>query len=414
MQNSNRNNKPIFQKIISKVLKVIKSNNRFYYLKIFLFKYLFISSIQTLFYYLKIYFTGKRYFSIEQLNEGLARPVTNVPALSDAKIMRIASAYRSAKKQDKRISSRWINKGEWEGIISRCFKNLDAEIKNNNIDGIRKLLTNFARTDLSIGLSLSGGHPKNFREKVQQLNAYNLTFDKWKKITNSSLDQISIPVFAGNPVGIRRGQDVILIPSFRHSFYAEKISTLLLEEPRSTVLEIGGGYGGVALQLMKKPGNKHKLISVDLPEICAISAYFLMQACPEKRILLYGESDLSKEAIEQADIIIIPPFAIEELLDSSVSLVFNAHSFTEMGFATVKNYLYEIDRICTKYLLHENHERKSTYLNLKGEENIFVNMNLAEFQPCKENWKKVYRKNELIQNCLPWAGKYYEYLFLKK
>ena len=407
---SGQNHKPTFN---ARLIRVLKSKKLLHHIKLLLMKYLFISLIQTIHIYLKIYLTGRQKFPMSQLNQGLQKKITIEPDLSDERVMRIAAAYILTKKQAKKTGSKWINKGEWEGIIARSFSEFDAAIKNNNTDQIRMLLQDFARTKLSMGLSLVGSLPTNFQEKVQLLNSYNLTFDTWKTMTNSSLDQISVPFAAGNPIGIEHGPAAILVPSFRHNYYAEKISSLLADKPEPLILEIGGGYGGVAMQLMKNTKNKCKIISVDLPELCAVSAYALMQACPEKNVLLYGETDFSTEAINKADVIIIPPFAIEELRDNSVSLVFNAHSFTEMGYSTVKNYLYEIDRICSKYLLHENHERNTTYLTLQGTENQFVNMNSAEFEPCKKNWKKTYRKPEVIQNCLPWAGEYFEYLFTK-
>jgi hypothetical protein len=58
------------------------------------------------------------------------------------------------------------------------------------------------------------------------------------------------------------------------------------DEPR-TVVEIGGGYGGMALWLLRV--TEARYIVVDLPVVNVLQGYFLSQALGHEAVALYGE-----------------------------------------------------------------------------------------------------------------------------
>lgn len=394
-----------------RIVEEIKSAKVGRYFKVIIKLFSFMLPVITYISHLR---NGKNHFHFHDINQGLKQQAVKESLVSNESLFRIAEAYSKAKKILSDHNQKWRNGGEWEGIVANVFKELDMALEKRDISGMRELFLDFARTKISLGLSLFGDVPKNFQEKLDLLNSFNATYYVWRHLTQLSESSIPIPVVAGNPIGISAENGVIIIPSFRHSYYAERISCLLDGFNEATVLEIGGGYGGMALKLMAIGKKRIRWIDVDLPEVCALSAYFLMANCPEKNFLLYGEDDLTIENLQRADIIIIPTFAIEDVPSESVSLIFNSHSLTEMDYSTVKDYINEIDRISNKFFLHYNHERKTVYSTSSGKTKYFVNLNKPEYELPKKKWLKLYRQPEVIQNCRPGTGEYFEYLYLKK
>jgi len=80
----------------------------------------------------------------------------------------------------------------------------------------------------------------------------------------------------GNPYGyyvngafVRTGSDYL-------HYYATVIGRLVRGDTRAVVLELGGGYGGLAYYLVRD----HELtwVDVDLPENMALAAFYLLSA----------------------------------------------------------------------------------------------------------------------------------------
>ena len=138
-----------------------------------------------------------------------------------------------------------------------------------------------------------------------------------------------------------------------------QLLTLVEDIDNPVICEIGGGQGGQAYSTIKN-ANKHlTYINLDLPEVLAMASYLLCCGHPDKKILMYGEGDISKDY----DIILMPNFCLQELDDKSVDLFFNQRSFPEMERATVTEYLAQIGRVCSRYFYHINYNnrRKDPY-----------------------------------------------------
>ena len=158
-----------------------------------------------------------------------------------------------------------------------------------------------------------------------------------------------------NNIYIRTGAEYL-------HYYAMSIKNLLTTSAakKNTILEIGGGYGGLAYFLNKNITDL-TYIDLDLPENMALTAYYMLCCFPDKKILLYGEDSLDN--IHKYDIAILPNFCIDDIKENTADLVFNSYSFAEMAPETITYYINKIKKISKNYILHVNHSYKSSSLN---------------------------------------------------
>ena len=92
--------------------------------------------------------------------------------------------------------------------------------------------------------------------------------------------------FEETPVGGPRSVNHDGIPmtqsSLEYTFMLSHLEPYV--EDADVVVDIGGGYGGLA-RLLKKRFPKLRLVLLDLPEVNAIQTYFLSTCFPEARVL---------------------------------------------------------------------------------------------------------------------------------
>ncbi len=91
----------------------------------------------------------------------------------------------------------------------------------------------------------------------------------------------------------------------------------------------------------------------------ALTSFYLLGAFPDKRIMLFGESEMGANALDTYDAIILPSFEISKLPDRSVDLAFNSYSLAEMSPETIQLFICELMRVVKTYILHVNHNKVS-------------------------------------------------------
>ena len=156
----------------------------------------------------------------------------------------------------------------------------------------------------------------------------------------------------GNPYGYKL-DDVEVFPCAEyHYYYARKIGTLLRNIQSPVVMEIGGGFGGMAYYLLRDYSNI-QYIGVDLPENAALKAYYLISQFPKLKIKLWGDDEVLNN--DDYDILIMPNFAIENLPENSVNLSFNSYSLAEMSVESANNYILHMCKMTKDLILHLNH-----------------------------------------------------------
>ncbi len=206
----------------------------------------------------------------------------------------------------------------WSQITSNSFKDIDT-----------KKLSNFFSNNLSDGIDNS----RLFNEEdVKKLflslcNKYNkdeilkLLVEDKKNIGNSSKHytyEKKIISYADN---------------YHVNFYFE-IEKYISKE-KNIILEIGGGYGGLARMICNNKNCTYILI--DLPETNLISSYYLTSHFPNKKFLLYEEYKNNKEIrLENYDFVILPPWSLTKNIKFDFCI--NLRSMMEMNTDSINEY----------------------------------------------------------------------------
>jgi putative sugar O-methyltransferase len=203
---------------------------------------------------------------------------------------------------------------------------------------------------------------KNINKRDKKIFLYDALhrYKLWKSLSSDKYTvQDLISPRIGNPYGVFIDDVFVKSGADYLHYYAMAISRLIRGKNKRFVVELGGGYGGMAYYLCRENENM-TYIDFDLPENMALTAYYLSNAFPEKKVLLFGEAPLTPETMNAYDIILMPGFEIAKLLDESVDLIFNSYSLAEMSRDTIHTYITEFMRISKGYFFHVNHNKVST------------------------------------------------------
>ena len=166
----------------------------------------------------------------------------------------------------------------------------------------------------------------------------------------------------------------------RHDHYATRLSALLPHG--GTVVEIGGGYGGTALQLLKmRPDVRYTII--DIPETLYLAWYWLDAAGVD-----VGWWDDPKHV---PDVTLVPTGDMVAVLEPDV--VFSAHALCEMPADVVSGYMRRIRKMAPTHFYHDSaHDRgiawHSGYEGSTAE--AFPEIQAPELNPGDE-YREVYR-----------------------
>lgn len=293
-------------------------------------------------------------------------------AFSDRKIQgndqeilnRIIKAYNLAKEKQETAQSVYQVSNEWVPIYNNHMGNIMNVLQKGNIDELQKIYDNFWRDPCSTGLhGLSSSMQKNFfgkkisnKNKKLFLSDFFHRYHLWKDLLGYkySIKDLEAPII-GNPYGLELDGAFVKAGSDCFHYYATGINRMLsAKNKKTTILELGGGFGGMAYYLCRDNRNC-TYIDLDLPENTALASFHLLKAFPEKRIVLYGEAEINKEIIENNDILMLPCFAVEEIPDLSADLFFNSYSLAEMEPSAISNYLVQMKRITKRFFYHVNH-----------------------------------------------------------
>lgn len=139
----------------------------------------------------------------------------------------------------------------------------------------------------------------------------------------------------------------------RFFYYRTQIERMVGDWPH-TILEIGGGYGGLAGELIRHT-RVDQYFLVELPETIPL-AYFYLQRCFDGAIqVLCGRDDRVNPG---ARIVLVAPWKVEALRDK-IDLFINTMSFQHMTADAIQYYLGHVDRLetCCLYLVNRDSKR---------------------------------------------------------
>jgi hypothetical protein len=313
----------------------------------------------------------QRKIGVEEITKCFVnRPQENTVA--DEVLVRIINAYQKAVAGKVEKVDIFSVTNEWKYIYQLYMHDIMQILQSGDIDGLRKMYSNFMREKCSTGLhGLAIDMHNNFFAKQvpsgmhtkMYMNDCNYRFDLWRSSfgINKDVKSLYMPEF-GNSYGYYKQNNYIRTGAEYLHYYASSVKNLLNNNDgsRKVVMEIGGGYGGLAYFLNKNIPNL-TYVDFDLPENMALTSYYLMCSFPDKKIMLYGEDTLDN--LGNYDIAVLPNFCFDRMQKNSADLIFNSYSLAEMAPATIQYYVSKIKDISKKYIFHVNHTNRSTSIN---------------------------------------------------
>jgi len=288
------------------------------------------------------------------------------------KIRRIVTAYQKAISVQT-VSDECFQVGnEWVCMYEKYMGSVMSALKAGNINELQEIYENFMRHPSSAGLH---GMPADM-QKCYFSGTISLKYKKWYLYDSlhrinlwkgllgdsASLEQLDSPMI-GNPYGYYIDGHFIKVCSDYQHYYATCINRMTSdnsETERRVIIELGGGFGGMAYYLSRDSKNT-VYVDIDLPENLALASFYLTHALPEKKVFLYGEGELTAETFKDYDIILLPNFEVKNIPTNSTELVFNSYSLAEMPENAITCYVNELSRALKPggYFYHVNHTRES-------------------------------------------------------
>tara|TARA_Y100000739_G_scaffold228746_1_gene241340 strand:- start:1657 stop:2712 length:1056 start_codon:yes stop_codon:yes gene_type:complete len=123
----------------------------------------------------------------------------------------------------------------------------------------------------------------------------------------------------------------------------------------NNILEIGGGFGTLGEIILKNENNQTKYINIDIPPTLLIAEYYLSQVFKDYKFSLYDEYKYNEEiSIKSLNkISMFYPWQLP-YLKGEIDLFVNFISFQEMEPYIVRNYLEQVDRLSSKFIMMRN------------------------------------------------------------
>ena len=324
----------------------------------------------------------------------------------EEKIIDEISHYTNLYESKNLFGETWGGTWEW---IDKKKRNLLLHSKKKNKLLLKNLFNNFFRNSLSFGLISSHWNLRNRKEWKSKLVSDILkNIIAWEEFTKNSdrdYELLNSKLDIGNPYGLNYKNKLILYDTPRHDYYAKKIINLISQSKNKPIIvEIGGGYGGLVSQLIKRK-LKFKYINIDLFKTLPVAYYYLKK---NFKINISINDYLDAKGLNKNDFIFIPYFGQNFWkIKKKVHLLFNSNSFSEMGKHTLNKYFMTINKkIKPKYIMHQN-------------TNLHSFNKLKKYKEIPSSKFPIDYKNYSLQNfCLSLfqggSGRYREFLFKRK
>ena len=279
-------------------------------------------------------------------------------------VKRIFESFRKMKLSQQTSSDLYKPSSAWQKHLDKSYNYLLDGIQSNDIKKFHFFLNNFGAWKEYHGIesntllnsknkTILGRH---FLKNV--LFHQNLQLWLWFYNSRKPLSSLSYPRF-GNQMGAYIKNEFgdktfVGAGSFFNEIYGSILASLIDDFERPVVADLGAGYGKLAYFTLRDIKD-FCFIDFDLPEILCLAAYYLMKVWPDKKVLLYGEEDFSKNSFNKYDMIFMPSFMIDKLKPKTIDLFLNKNSLGEMNPEAVDNFMKYIN-LSTEYFFHMNHD----------------------------------------------------------
>ena len=296
-------------------------------------------------------------YDLQVVHEGFTSCIDQQDEDTDL-LQRICTAYAksiqiSSPNEYKPIS--W-----WESFQHSSLKPVMRALEAGDLSTLRTRYRNFFRDSCSDGLvekNLLLTKSPFYKSMMRTHESYFLSdalyrLDCWSAMTDGqfSLRDLEGPR-TGNPFGITLNGTLVRTGSEYQHYCAHRTGRLLFGN-NPVVVEIGGGYGGMAYYLLRD-FPQLTYIDFDLPETIALASYYLLKAFPEKTFLLYGEEVLNEETLGCFDVILLPIAEFSAVPSGFANLIFSSHAISDLSSAALIEYMNKITDVTRDYFLYE-------------------------------------------------------------
>ncbi len=305
---------------------------------------------------------------------------------------RLCQMYVRLKKDQKKQPEVYLPGGEWNRHIENRNYIYDAWL-NGDIDKTIEIFRNFWRNDLGVMVKQYTTYQKLLEDadiRSQFIDQMSYDYMVWENLFDINPEELAVPP-VGNPWGYYINNVMIAPKALRYNVLANQVTEITRDIKDPVIAEIGAGYGGFAYYLLRDK-KKVTYVNFDLPEVLMIASYYLKRTLPHRKIFLYNSVlDFDSNILEEYDVILMPNWMLPLLPANSVDLFLNTFSLSEMSFATITEYMKQIERCCRGYLLHNNMDRKGV-INLGYERTP-----CSKYPIDKSKFKQIYKRYDLFQ-----------------
>jgi len=273
-------------------------------------------------------------------------------------VERIFEAFVSAKQAQQGADPALLPAIGWQRVIDNSYRSLTRALETGDLSGTHEFLSNFLSWKEPTGIEDSRliheySNVEHQRRYFERRAMHPLLY-WWHRTESRGRDfsTLALPPI-GNPCGVMVDGNIISRGSVFAEIHARTLAGLVTGD-RPVVAELGGGFGRLAY-FMSRNLDRFCYIGFDLPETLVCSAYYLIQAFPEKKFLLYGEDELTPDSVADYDFILWPSTELGRLRDRSVDLFINENSLGCMTSRSSNHYVRDICRISNQFW-HRNHE----------------------------------------------------------
>lgn len=283
-----------------------------------------------------------------------------------ATIKKLIASYSAAKEQQPVVARPYLPGAEWKIVLDTEWQVYRDAIARNDVKLLAHMLRNFFRNEALSGFWGPNHMFTSFCDlegdaRTSRSNLMMAQYEEWRSLfPTKPLEELDAPRI-GNPWGYILGGKVLYEPVFEYHYQADYFQSLLAHLETPIVLEIGGGFGGLAYHILKR-APVVKYIGLDLPENILLQAYYLSCAFPGARMLTYSKeiTRLDLKTIDAYDIILMPNFMMPQIASCTADLIVNVRGLSEMPSETIEEYIHQIDRIGRLWFFHENIFRART------------------------------------------------------
>jgi len=331
------------------------------------------------------HFRGDARYNLQNVTDGFISRIDDSSDDTDL-LERICAAYIRAEKQQQAAPETYKATKWWQQVRQRSLSPVVQALLARDISVLQGMYRNFFRDPCSTGLltvpygmskAYFGGPIKDVHRGFY-LSLVLHRLDYWKTQTDGQfeLSDLASPMI-GNPFGVQiEGKHIRVGAEYAH-YCAHRVNQLL-EYEIATVAEIGGGFGGMAYYLLRDRAGVTYL-DFDVPESIALTSYYLLKAFPQLKFLLYGEDELTKEAIARVDVVLMPVFELSTMPPGCVDVTFSSHAMSDISSEAMVEYLNNIDRMTRNCFLHIGNKRASESISgLVGQK--YISLELAEMR----------------------------------